>query len=134
MKGEEVEYEQAILSYRFFHEYRMRTLNFCIALNAAMLVVVVQHVKSAIGQMMISLLAVMATLAFLGMEIRTIQFANRLWSELAELEKKLGYNTMTRLWDFAKQGTPQRYYVRALYGVILVIWVVVTIASGVGAI
>lgn len=133
-KADTVEYEQALLSYRFFHEYRMRALNFCIALNAAMIYAVVQHVKVTAGQVALSMLAMVATAAFLGLELRSINLAGQLWGRIRELEAQLGYCAMSKVWQFSMSGIPQRYFIRAIYGAILLVWAYVMSASALGVI
>lgn len=119
------EYEQAVTMYRFYHDYRMKILNYTLAFNAALLVVAIQHINSTPGKVLISVVAILATLMMLGFEMRTIRFANLIWERIAAIEKELGFATMSMLKE--SKGTPQRVYVRLLYLLLLLIWILVVV-------
>ena len=134
MSSKFVEYEQAAETYRFFHEYRMKILNFTLALNAALLVVVVQHIHTNIGQIIVSVFSMLASLALFGFEIRTIRIAHAIWDVCVELESNLSMSALTKLRNFGHTGIPQRYYVWVTYSMVLCIWIFVLVGLNVGLI
>ncbi|MEE8059224.1 MAG: hypothetical protein V3T17_15515 [Pseudomonadales bacterium] len=119
-----IEYEIATQTYRFFLDHRMKMLNYALALNAALLVISVQYITDQIGTIYLSTFAVIATLLFLGFEVRTMQMANTVWDRLIELEGTLKYNTFIKMRDkIDSSGIPQRYYIRGVYVLFVIIWV-----------
>lgn len=130
MSAKEIEYEESLKTFRFYHDYRMKVLNFTIALNAALLVIVIQHIQNPSGKTIISCFSLVATLALLGLEIRTINLANQVWRLSTEMEKDLQLSLMTSLYDYANDhGIPQRYFVWLLYGIIVFVWLFVLFAA-----
>jgi len=119
----QMEYEQSLQFYRFFHDYRMKILNYTIAFNAAMLVIVVQHIDKLNGQIALSLFSILVTSVLLGFEIRTINFANKIWDIAKNKEEKLELTLMSEFSEYAdNNGIPQRYFVWAIYLIIGVVW------------
>ena len=126
------EHEQAVTMYCFYHDYKMKILNYTLAFNAALLVVAIQYISSTPGKVLISIVAILATLMMLGFEIRTIRFAYLIRKRIVTIEKELGFATMSTLKE--SKGTPQRVYVRLIYFLLLLIWILVVVGVHVGII
>lgn len=123
MTDKTVEYEQAVSTYRFYHEYRMKVLNYTIVLNGALIVIASEHLNTIIGKLMVASLAIVLTLLMLGIEIRTINFANNVWESIVKIEDTLGYEFMTILHKRAKtKGITQRIYIWVFYIVLCILW------------
>ena len=129
----QLEYEQAIQFYRFYHDYRMKILNFTLAINAALLVIAIQHITKPSGQFMVSIFSLVATISLLGFEVRTISFANLMLKITQEYERGFESKLMTQFNQYAaNNGIPQRYFVWIVYYLIIGMWLFVLYAIHAG--
>lgn len=131
----EVEYEQAIQFYRFYHDYRMKILNFTLAINAALLVIVIQHITKTSGRFIVSFFSLIATISLLGFEMRTIKLGLIMLEITKEYENDLDARLMTTFSNYAKNnGIPQRHFVWGVYLLIVGMWLFILYAVTIGII
>jgi hypothetical protein len=107
MEAKITEYTEAINTYKFYHDYRMRILNYMLTLNAALFIIVGEHVSKATVRMAIGSFSIFATLTLMALEVRTIRFANVVWDNIENLEKEHECQVMTNLRKYTKsKGVP----------------------------
>jgi hypothetical protein len=119
-----VEYIEAVATYRFYHEYRMRILQTALTLNGVFFLVVTTYLEESTPLLISSIFAGVASTALLMLEVRTVAFANNVWSSIRDIESALAFSTFSKLHEFAaKSGPPQRFWIRIVYYVIILTWV-----------
>ena len=124
------EYIEAVTTYRFYHDYRMKILNFTLTFNGVLLVLVAEHIQVLLAKDIVAFFAIGTTILLLGFEMRTIRFANFIWSEVERLESAHGLSTMSALKTYAEgNGIPQRYYVWLIYSLIFLVWIALIMAA-----
>ena len=70
----EIEYQEAASSFRYFHDSRMKLLNFFLTFNGVLLIVGLGYLKSKFAHFSISIFALIVSVLMLGVELRTIFF------------------------------------------------------------
>lgn len=119
------EYKEALSLYQFYHDYRMKIFRVFVVFNGALLLATVEYVDLFIPKLIISSLAAISTVTIILLEIRTINFANTVWSHLVEMERLLDFKTMTLLKEYADSHRfSQRFYIKTFYGLCIFIWIV----------
>jgi len=128
LTNKQAEYTEAITTYRFFHDYRMKIFNFFLVFNGILLSSVFTYIKDEYGKALISLFAITVCVIMWFFEKRTINAANNILNSVVNLESELNFSTITNLKNYADtHGISQRNLVSLFYFVTTILWLIITL-------
>jgi hypothetical protein len=122
MANREIEYQQAMAYIQHMYDTRHQIFQFAVALNTALLAAIFQFVKTDSGQLALSALGGVVTIAVTLMARRSHAYLVVLEQYVMELETELGFGLVKTTGARMPKGIDSTLYLHFIYWLLVFVW------------